>query len=71
MKAKVELQRRDEMNVIRQRKINKDMQKEMLSILKDIRADQKAIKKQLEPKKKKVPKNFLGSLIFVGVRPSL
>ena len=56
MKAKVEIQRRDEMNVIRQRKINKDMQKEMLSILKDIRKDQKAIKKQLEPKKKKTTK---------------
>ena len=56
MKAKIELQRRNEMDVIRQRKINKDMQKEMLSILKDIRADQKAIKKQLEPKKKKTTK---------------
>lgn len=56
MKAKVELQRRSEMDVVRQRKINKDMQKEMLSLLKDIRADQKAIKKQLEPKKKKTTK---------------
>ena len=56
MKAKVEIQRRDEMNVIRQRKINKDMQKEMLSLLKDIRKDQKAIKEQLEPKKKKTIK---------------
>ena len=56
MKAKVELQRRSEMDVVRQRKINKDMQKEMLSILKDIRKDQKAIKKQLEPKKKKTTK---------------
>ena len=56
MKAKVEIQRRSEMDVVRQRKINKDMQKEMLSLLKDIRADQKAIKKQLEPKKKKTTK---------------
>ena len=56
MKAKVELQRRSEMDVVRQRKINKDKQKEMLSLLREIRADQKAIKKQLEPKKKKTTK---------------